>query len=41
MTMSLVRGGKYGSVCQCSAVPTLKWEAGVGLSCRTQNPKVG
>jgi len=32
MTMYLVRGRNYGGVCRCSAVPTLVWEGGVGLS---------
>jgi len=32
MTMSFVRGGNYGGVCRCSAVSTLVWEGGVGLS---------
>ena len=41
MTMSLVRGHNYSSICRCSAVPTLVREGGVGLSFWTQNPKVG
>jgi len=31
MTLSLVRGCNYGSVCRCSAVPMLVQEGGVGL----------
>jgi len=32
ITMFLVRGRNYGGFCRCSAVPTLVWEGGVGLS---------
>jgi len=41
MSMSLVMGSNFSSVCWCSAVPTLVREGGVGLSFWTQNPKVG